>query len=79
MATEADLKNWSYDDIEPYLNVVLESFGPARLVYGSDWPVCLVAATYEEQFGVVQKAIEKLSPNERNKILGGNAIEFYRI
>ncbi len=79
MVTEADYRNWTYDDIEPYINVVLESFGPDRLVYGSDWPVCLVAATYEEQFGVVGKAIEKLSATEKKRILGENAVAFYRL
>lgn len=79
MVTEADVNNWTYDDVAPYIDVVLESFGPSRLVYGSDWPVCLVAASYEEQFGVVQKAIEKLSPAEKKKILGENAISFYHL
>lgn len=79
MVTEADVNNWSYDDIAPYIDVALECFGPSRLVYGSDWPVCLVAASYEEQFGVVQKAIEKLSAAEKKQILGENAIRFYNI
>jgi L-fuconolactonase len=79
MVTEADANNWTYNDIVPYIDVVLECFGPKRLVYGSDWPVCLVAATYEEQFGVVQKAIEKLSPTEKRQILGENAIRFYHL
>lgn len=79
MVTEADYQNWTYDQIAPYINVVLECFGPSRLVYGSDWPVCLVAATYEEQFGVVQKAIERLSPAEKKQILGENAIRFYHL
>jgi len=79
MVTEADIKSWKYDDLAPYLDVVLDCFGPSRLVYGSDWPVCLVAATYEEQFGVIQKAIEKLSPVEKKQILGENAIRFYNL
>jgi L-fuconolactonase len=79
MVTEADYKNWTYDQLAPYINVVLECFGPSRLVYGSDWPVCLVAATYEEQFGVIHKAIERLSPSEKKAILGENAIRFYHL
>jgi L-fuconolactonase len=79
MVTEADVNNWTYDDIAPYIDVVLECFGPSRLVYGSDWPVCLVAASYEEQFGVVRKAIERLSPAEKKQILGENAIRFYHL
>jgi L-fuconolactonase len=77
MVTEADFRNWTYEDLAPYIEIVLESFGPTRVIYGSDWPVCLVAATYEEQFGVIQKAIEKLSPNEKKMILGDNAVKFY--
>lgn len=79
MVTEADHKNWTYDQVAPYIDVVLECFGAARLVYGSDWPVCLVAASYEEQFGVVQKAIATLSGTEKNQILGENAIRFYHL
>jgi L-fuconolactonase len=79
MVTEADFNNWTYDQLAPYIDVVLDAFGPSRLVYGSDWPVCLVAASYEEQFGVVQKAIEKLSPAEKKQILGENAIRFYHL
>jgi L-fuconolactonase len=79
MVTEADVNNWTYDDLAPYIDVVLECFGPSRLVYGSDWPVCLVAASYEEQFGVVKKAIDKLSPAEKKQILGENAIRFYHL
>jgi L-fuconolactonase len=79
MVTEADINNWTYDDLAPYIDVVLESFGPSRVVYGSDWPVCLVAASYEEQFGVVQKAIDRLSPSEKKQILGENAIRFYHL
>jgi L-fuconolactonase len=79
MVTEANIQNWTYDDLVPYLDVVLDCFGPSRLIYGSDWPVCLVSATYEEQFGVVQKAIERLSPAEKKQILGENAILFYHL
>jgi L-fuconolactonase len=79
MVTEADINNWTYDDLAPYLDVVLDCFGPSRLVYGSDWPVCLVAATYEEQFGVVQKAIDRLSAAEKKMVLGENAIRFYHL
>lgn len=79
MVTEADYNSWTYDQIAPYIDEVLECFGSSRVVYGSDWPVCLVAATYEEQFGVVHKAIEKLSAAEKKQILGENAIRFYHL
>lgn len=79
MVTEAHFKSWKFEDLEPYMNVVLEAFGPKRIVYGSDWPVCLVAASYEQQLGVVRKFISKLSPDEQSKILGENAIRFYHL
>ena len=79
MVTEANLKNWTYADLEPYMEAVLEGFGPQRLVYGSDWPVCLVAATYEEQLGVVKKFIARLSLTEQAAIMGENAVRFYHL
>jgi L-fuconolactonase len=79
MVTEADWKNWTKEDFYPYLDEVLESFGPSRLMYGSDWPVCLVAATYEQQLGVVKDYISSLSPGEQDAILGNNAIRFYKL
>jgi L-fuconolactonase len=79
MVTEADLKKWSAADLLPYLEVVLEAFGAKRLMYGSDWPVCLVAAEYAQQFGVVRDFIEPLSPSEKKAILGENATRFYHL
>jgi L-fuconolactonase len=61
------------------MHVVLKAFGPRRLVYGSDWPVCLVASTYEKQFGVVKRFIGSLSNAEQALILGENAIRFYHL
>jgi len=56
MVTEADHTNWEYEDFEPYMAHVLESFGPSRIMYGSDWPVCLVAGQYAEVMEVSQRA-----------------------
>ena len=50
MVTEADWQNWTAADLKPYVHAALDAFGPERLMYGSDWPVCELAATYEEQF-----------------------------
>jgi len=77
MVTEADWKNWKKEDFYIYLDVALNSFGMDRLIYGSDWPVCLVAAEYEEQLDIVKSYFEKLSPAEQDKIFGGNATRFY--
>ncbi len=79
MVTEADWKNWKAEDLTPYLDHVLESFGPKRLMYGSDWPVCLVAASYPRQLAVVENFISHLSAHEKENIMGGNAIRFYNL
>lgn len=79
LVTEANRTTWTYADLEPYLDTVLEVFGPSRLVYGSDWPVCLVAASYEQQMQVVKTMIDQLSASEKGAILGENAIRFYHL
>ena len=79
MVTEARWPGWSYQDFIPYLDGVINAFGTDRLLYGSDWPVCLVAATYEEQFSIVQKYITALSAPEKKQVLGGNAERFYNL
>jgi len=79
MVTEADWQSWKYEDLEPYLDIVLEAFGPERLMFGSDWPVCLVAAEYGEVIGAVERYISKLSASEQSQIMGSNAIKFYNL
>lgn len=78
MVTEADWKGWQSADFAPYLDVVLEAFGPARLMVGSDWPVCLLAADYRMAIGLAEDYFARLSPAEQEKILGSNALAFYR-
>lgn len=77
MVTEADFKTWSPTLLAPYVEHVLEVFGPQRLMLGSDWPVCLVACDYAKWIGLVKNWISKLSPTEQARILGGTAIEAY--
>lgn len=77
--TEADWKNWTYEQIEPYLEVVFEAFGIDRIMYGSDWPVCLVAGEYAQVKGIVEKYTQNFSEMEKAKIFGGNAAKFYKI
>jgi L-fuconolactonase len=77
MATEADWKTWTEADLAPYIDTVLEAFTARRLMFGSDWPVCLVATSYKRWHDTVVKAIGKLSESERARILGGTAIEAY--
>ncbi len=79
MVTEADWQNGQNADFTPYLDVVFEVFGADRIMYGSDWPVCLLAATYEKQLAIVQNYVSKLSDTEGAKIMGLNAARFYNL
>jgi len=77
MVTEADAKAWKAADFRPYLDGVFEAFGEDRLMYGSDWPVCLLAADYAQVFALVRDYITPLPAAARAKVLGGNAARFY--
>lgn len=79
MVTEADWQNWKRTDFKPYLETTLEAFGSNRILYGSDWPVCQVAAAYHQQLEIVQQFIEPLSPSEKKAIMGDNAVRFYHL
>jgi L-fuconolactonase len=79
MITEADLKKWNYEDILPYMEIALDLFGPQKLMFGSDWPVCLVAGEYERVWETVNQFTDALSAGEKERIFGGTAQEFYRI
>lgn len=79
MVTEANWESWDYKDFVPYLDVVFESFGPNRLMFGSDWPVCLLAASYDFMKEIITTYISQLSSSEIDQIMGLNAIEFYNI
>jgi L-fuconolactonase len=78
MVTEADRDAWTPGDLEPFLDVVLEAFGPERLLFGSDWPVCLLAASYARVVDAVQAwADDRLGEPERAALFGGNAVRVY--
>ncbi len=79
MVTEADFKQWTPEQLQPYFDVVVEAFGPDRLLFGSDWPVCLVATSYNDWITLVKKNISKFSETEQAKILGNNAINIYNL
>ena len=79
MITEADFISWTPEQINPYMEVVLNAFGAERLMFGSDWPVCLVAGSYVEVKQLVADFISKLSLLEQTKIMGTNAIQFYNL
>ena len=78
LVTEA-LENWSVDDLRPYTDHILERFGPERVVWGSDWPVCLLRATYDQWAETTDQLLSGLSDEDRAAVLGGNAIRFYRL
>jgi L-fucono-1,5-lactonase len=79
MVTEGDWKSWRQEDFIPYLDVVIEAFGPDRIMYGSDWPVCLVAASYEHVLGIVEEYFSSFSEAEQELFFGKNAIQFYNL
>lgn len=79
MVTEADWGNWKAQDLQPYVDVALEAFGPQRCMYGSDWPVCELAASYEEVFQSLKTCIDRLSDSEQAAILHHTAASFYSL
>ena len=79
MVTEADWKHWEYEHFLPCLDLVTAAFGTKRLMYGSDWPVCLLAADYQQTFGLASRYYESFSTAEKEDIFGKVAQAFYRI
>jgi len=79
MVTEADFNKWTPEQLQPYFDIVIEAFGSDRLLFGSDWPVCLVATSYNDWINLVKKNISRFSETEQAKILGDNAIRIYNL
>ncbi len=79
LVTEADWLGWRKEDFKTYLDSVVEAFGTDRIMYGSDWPVCQLAATYEEQWSIVKDYFSNFSKTEQEQFFGGNAIRFYSL
>ena len=79
MITEADWEHWRYDDIAPYLEIAGEYFGVDRLCFGTDWPVCLLAGSYQAVKGVIDRFLGQVPEADREKIWGDNARKFYNI
>ncbi|WP_329417469.1 amidohydrolase family protein [Streptomyces sp. NBC_00704] len=77
MVTEADRGQWRVDDLRPYADTVLDAFGPRRLMFGSDWPVCRLAATYAEVAAAAQELTAALHPVERREVFTGTALRTY--
>ena len=79
MVTEADLQNWTIDDLRPYVHHVLGMFGADRLMFGSDWPVSTLASEYRTVAEVARGILASLSPAAKADIFGGTATRFYRL
>ncbi|MFB6341752.1 amidohydrolase family protein [Saccharicrinis sp. FJH62] len=79
IVTEANYKTWNREQLQPYFDVVLKAFGPERLMFGSDWPVCLVATEYEQWVNIVRGIISGFSQTEQDQILFKNAQRVYNI
>lgn len=79
VVTEADWSGWTAGTLRPYFDAALEAFGPGRLMYGSDWPVCLLASEYDRWFNVVQEWASALSASEQNAFYYQNTIEAYQL
>lgn len=78
LVTEAG-EGWQVEDLRPYVDLLLEAFGPARIIFGSDWPVATLASSYQRWVDAAETLTETCSPGERLAIFGGNAVEFYRL
>ncbi|GAA4293903.1 amidohydrolase family protein [Aestuariibaculum suncheonense] len=79
IVTEADYNTWTPEQIQPYMELVLEVFGPNRVMFGSDWPVCLVAGNYTKVKELTTNFIAALSADEQQQIMGINAMKFYKL
>lgn len=79
LVTEADHTRWTRPQIREAAHVLLEAFGPDRVMAGSDWPVCLLAASYDEVWAVVEETVAELSASEREAVLGGTATRVYSL
>jgi predicted TIM-barrel fold metal-dependent hydrolase len=77
MVTEADWSSWTIEALTPYADTVLDAFGPGRLMFGSDWPVCRLAATYAEVIAVAHALTTGLDPAERHDVFTGTAVRTY--
>ena len=77
LVTEAEWKEWTADGLRPYFEITLEAFGPQRVMFGSDWPVCLVATSYTRWVETVSAWLADLSNEEQRRIWSGTAIEAY--
>ena len=79
MVTEADMRSWTVPDFTPYLDAVTGMFGMDRIMYGSDWPVCLAAGSYQSVMTIVKEYFAGFSAHEQQLFFGQNAAAFYHL
>jgi L-fuconolactonase len=79
LVTEADWVMWKEPELTPYIDAVLDAFGPQRMMFGSDWPVCLIAAEYEQVVNIVKNYFLSFSKHEQELIFGTTATRFYKL
>ncbi|MBS4206060.1 amidohydrolase family protein [Lederbergia citrea] len=80
LVTETDHQSWKINDFKPYIKHVINCFGTSRIMFGSDWPVCILAASYDEVVKIVTEHLpENLTVEEKELLFGGNAKKFYKL
>jgi L-fuconolactonase len=79
LVTEANHTSWSTEDLRPFVDRALEFFGPARMMFGSDWPVCLLATSYRQVQESIKSLLAELGDEDRSRVFGETAAEFYRL
>lgn len=79
IVTEADWANWKEVDFKPYLDIIFNVFGTSRLMFGSDWPVCLLGASYSQTVQIIENYLEKFHDEERKMVMGQNAVRIYNL
>ena len=79
MITEADWRHWKASDLAPYVRHVVNIFGWERVMYGSDWPVCLLAGRYQQVWNALNEVLGDISDEQRTQVFGANAARFYRL
>lgn len=77
LVTEADWSSWTAADLQPFVDHAIDVFGPGRLLFGSDWPVCLLAATYADVLGATRTTLAGLTDSEQAAVMGSNALRIY--
>jgi L-fuconolactonase len=77
--TEADWHNWNHQTFAPYLDHILNTFTPARMMFGSDWPVCLLAATYADTINLMEEFVKEFSVSEQESFWANNARRAYKL